>query len=153
MKKHSHQGRFYVNAVDALLSSFANSNIATGSDVRIGHIEFRAYVDALITHFRNNKNSCWKGIWTLSSVISFIPSALWTDFVLRFASEKRLKVWKAAASASKQSLSRMFPLSNSLEALPKPNIEEALSRMSRNYSRFDLRLAVRTLKVIEQYTL
>lgn len=88
----------------------------------------------------------------MTEEIASIPSQLWTDTILQMASLRKLLVWNAAAVGLGRRLEDIFPVSNSPDVLPKLSIEEELWT-GKSYSRADLIIFVRTLKVIEQIVL
>lgn len=68
------------------------------------------------------------------------------------ASQRRPLTWKAVAKALGRSLRDIFSVCNNVDVLPKTTTEEELCNGSA-YSRSDLLLCVRALKVIEQLVL
>ena len=98
------------------------------------------------------KEFFWNGAWSLSSNVSSIPGALWTDITLAMSSQKRIRSWKLLGKASWLRVVDRFPVCIDVKVLPQPSIEEALNERS-EYSRIDLLACVRVLKVIEQMVL
>ena len=155
LKKLTYRLRCYVSVtqVEDLLSSIATSSSKTKSEwVRPCSNEITACFDLVGKRFQDRKEMYWEGEWSLASEIVGIPGALWTDTMLTMASKKRTTTWTIAAKASGARILNIFTVSNSSECIPKPSIEEALNKGS-DYTRTDLLLCVRVLKVIEQLVL
>ncbi|PXF47487.1 hypothetical protein BWQ96_02818 [Gracilariopsis chorda] len=92
----------------------------------------------------------WDGNWTLNEEISEIPYEFWKDFVIQMASARKKSSWKVAAAVAEMQPSKMFPLCNSAEVLPKPSIEEYFSSSNSGLNRANIVLCIRILKFIEQ---
>ena len=156
LKKLSARLRVYVRADEVqrlLVGMISGGKGTTSADwIRPSYTETRACLESVSKRFRKCKDMYWSGKWSLSTEVASIPRALWTDTVLMMSSQKKINSWKILANASRGHLVATFPVSNELETLPQPSIEEALNENS-EYSRYDLVLCVRVLKVIEQMVL
>ena len=154
LKKLTSRLRCYlaVDHVEKLLSSLAVSNNSVSNWARPSFNETQSCLDHVSKAFQERKSAYWKGAWSLSNEIMSIPRALWTDTVMTMASRKRISSWTIAARACGGQVFNTFPFSNSIEYMPTPSIEEALNGSS-EYSRADLLLCVRALKVIGQIVL
>ena len=154
MKKLTSLLRCYISVdhVEKLLSFLAVSNNSVSNWARPSFNETQSCLDHVSKAFQGRKSAYWKGAWSLSNEIMFILLDLWTDTVMTMASRKRISSWKIAARACGGQRFNTFPLSNSIEYMPTPSIEEALNGSS-EYSRADFSLCVRALKVIEQIVL
>ena len=152
LKKLTSRLRCYISVdrVEKLLSSLPVSNNSVSNWARPSINETQSCLDHVSKAFR--KSAYWKGAWSLSNEIMSIRRALWTDTVMNMASRKRISSWTIAARACGGQLFNTFPVSNSVEYMPTPSIEEALNGSS-EYSRADLLLCVRALKLIEQIVL
>ena len=64
--------------------------------------------------------------------------------------EKRLKTWIFAGLSIGKRMYHLFPLSHARDELPIPSIVEALNCAHSEYSRADLLVAVRAMKIIER---
>lgn len=75
---------------------------------------------------------------------------LWNDVVMSIVSDRRLNSWKIKGLSTGDNIQSFFPLSNATVELPSPPIEEALNGPNSEYSRRDLLISIRALKIIEQ---
>lgn len=155
LKKMSYRLRCYIHVsqVDKFLSDIATSRSKKLiNNARPSMDEMRSHYDAIARHFEEHKGRFWAGSWSLTEEVASIPSPLWQDVMLTMASDSRLRAWKVGARVLGTQMYEMFPLSNSPDCLPHPSIEEELHNGTQ-YSRADLLLCVRALKVIEQTVL
>ncbi|PXF40886.1 hypothetical protein BWQ96_09379 [Gracilariopsis chorda] len=155
LKKLSYLLRCYVRVdqVDEILSQVAapGPSLLCASP-RPSLNDMWASLDIVRAHFVAKKDAYWKGEWSLSDEVASVPKSLWIDVILQMASQRRLLAWNAAARIQGKQLEHIFPACNSIDALPKPTIEEELCNCT-SYSRADLLLYVRALKIVEQLVL
>lgn len=130
----------------------ASSTTPSYSTPRSTYQEMHSYLDVVAACFTANKSANWRGEWFVTQEAASVPHALWVDVSLQMASHTRFLRWTAAAKVHGKQVEDMFPVSNSPTVLPKPSIEDQLCG-STAYSRADLLLGVRILKVIEQLVL
>lgn len=113
----------------------------------------RRMLDEVSKYFMLNKERYWRGERSLAAEISAIPSALWSDVTMLLVSEWRLRAWTVVAQNTGSKLQSLFPLSNAACEPPSPSIEDALNSSLSEYSRTDLLISIRALKIIEQMVL
>lgn len=107
-------------------------------------------LDDVRTEFQRRTKQYWNGAWTLNEEISSIPQPLWKDYILQMASRRKLKSWHITAMAIGRQMKDVSPISNTHPVMPEPSMEDCLCDPRSDFSRSDLLLCVRTLKVIEQ---
>ncbi|PXF48451.1 hypothetical protein BWQ96_01620 [Gracilariopsis chorda] len=149
LRKLSYQLRFYicVEQVDKLLQGMAASaSSSIYSSSRPSLIETWTHLEAVAARFEAKKSVYWGGRWSLSEEVASVSAQLWLDVIFQMASRKRAVSWTRATKMHGVRLESIFPASHSTAVL---TIEEHL-RSRKDFSRGDLLLCVRALKVIEQ---
>lgn len=155
LRKLSYRLRFYicVEQVDKLLQGMAASaSSSIYSSSRPSLIETWTHLEAVAARFEAKKSVYWGGRWSLSEEVASVSAQLWLDVIFQMASRKRAVSWTRATKMHGVRLESIFPASHSTAVLPEPSIEEHL-RSRKDFSRGDLLLCVRALKVIEQMVL